>query len=42
MYAVDEFEGFFNIFVTEIARACLDVAYILYFFFSFVDRYQIT
>ena len=42
MSAVDEFEGFLNVPIAEIARASFDVADILYFLFCFVDRYQIA
>ena len=42
MSAVDEFEGFLNVPIAEIARASFDVADILDFFFCFVDRYQIA
>lgn len=42
MSAVDEFEGFLNIPIAEIARTSFDVADILDFFFCFVDRYQIA
>lgn len=42
MRAVDEFEGFLNVSIAEIARASFDVADILDFLFGFVDRNQIA